>query len=193
MIFKHEQTLIVVSNLKFIIERLRIMSRIFMVGYMLVLYQALQWVYGLPDLSGAQSAIITTLTSVAAVMTKFYVDTGKNLYDDYEDIVYAHVIVEYIDKLGYIIDKFRIFPILFVLFYLVCWYDVFTWAMSLETLSDARATFVSIYSGMASVVFGLLISSGDISINLEKNFLSRYEHNKNKQKDEVENEKVIEK
>lgn len=180
MIFKHDQTLIIVSNLKFIIERLRILSRLFMIGYMVVLYQALQWVYGLPDLSGAQSAIMTTLASVAAVMTKFYVDTGKNLYDDYEDIEYAHPFVASIDKVGYIVDKFRIFPILFVLFYLFCWYDVFTWAMSLEVLSDARATFVSIYSGMASVVFGLLISSGDISINLEKNFLSRYEHNEHK-------------
>lgn len=177
MIIENDTTLVIVANLKFILERLRILSRLFMVGYIIALYQAIQWVYGLPDLTGAQTAIASSITGVASIITKFYVDTGMNLYDDYEDIEYANTLVKTIDKIGYVIDKFRIFPILFVLFYTFFWYDVFVWAMSVENLSNAQATFVSIYSGIASVVFGLLITSGDISLNLEKNFMKRYENN----------------
>lgn len=177
MIFENDKTLVIVTNLKFILERLRVVSRLFMVGYMIALYQAIQWVYGLPDISGAQSAILSSLAAIASILTKFYVDTGRNLYDDYEDIKYANKFVMYIDKFGYIIDKFRLFPLIFVLFYLFFWYDAFMWAMSVEVLSNAQATFVSIYSGIASVVLGLFITSGDVSLNLEKNFLKRFTAN----------------
>jgi len=148
-----------------------------MIGYIITLYQAIQWVYGLPDITGAQSAILSSLASVAAVLTKFYVDTGKNLYDDYEDIQYINSFVMTLDKIGYIIDKFRVFPLIFVLFYLYFWYDVYVWAMHVEVLSNPQATFISIYSGIASVVLGLFISSGDVSLNLEKNYLKRFESN----------------
>ncbi len=177
MIFENDKSLVIVTNLKFILERLRVVSRLFMVGYMIALYQAIQWVYGLPDISGAQSAILSSLAAIASILTKFYVDTGRNLYDDYEDIKYANKFVMYIDKFGYIIDKFRLFPLIFVLFYLFFWYDAFMWAMSVEVLSNAQATFVSIYSGIASVVLGLFITSGDVSLNLEKNFLKRFTAN----------------
>lgn len=177
MILENDKSLVIVTNLKFILERLRVVSRLFMVGYMIALYQAIQWVYGLPDISGAQSAILSSLAAIASILTKFYVDTGRNLYDDYEDIKYANKFVMHIDKFGYIIDKFRLFPLIFVLFYLFFWYDAFMWAMSVEVLSNAQATFVSIYSGIASVVLGLFITSGDVSLNLEKNFLKRFTAN----------------
>lgn len=187
MILENDKSLLIVTNLKFILERLRVVSRLFMVGYMVALYQAIQWVYGLPDLTGAQSAILSSLAAVAPILTKFYVDTGRNLYDEYEDIKYANKFVMYLDKVGYIIDKFRLFPLIFVLFYLFFWYDSFIWAMSVEVLSNAQATFISIYSGIASVVLGLFITSGDISLNLEKNFLKRFTSNENLE--DVEDEK----
>lgn len=186
MILENDKSLVIVTNLKFILERLRVVSRLFMVGYMIALYQAIQWVYGLPDITGAQSAILSSLAAIASILTKFYVDTGRNLYDDYEDIKYANKMVMYIDKVGYIIDKFRLFPLVFTLFYLFFWYDVFIWAMSVEVLSNAQATFVSIYSGIASVVLGLFITSGDVSLNLEKNFLKRFSSNEDLEDSEDE-------
>ena len=180
MLIESEKTLQAVTNTKFIIERLRIVSRCFMTLYICILAYALSWVTGLPDITSPQSALISALVGMATPLTKFYVDTGKNLYDDYEDIVYSNRWVYCLDMIGYFIDKFRVFPIAFVAFYMYSWFDVLMWGMGLGAdLSNAQATFISIYTGAASLVFGFLISSGDISINLEKNFLKRREHNQN--------------
>lgn len=178
MLNEDEKTLQAVTNIKFIIERLRIVSRTFMTLYICILAHGLVWVTGLPDITSPQSALISALVGMATPLTKFYVDTGKNLYNDYEGIRYSNRWVYYIDMFGYFIDKFRVFPVIFVAFFMYSWFDVLMWGMDLGGgLSNPQATFISIYTGAASLVFGFLVTSGDISLQLEKNFLKRQENN----------------
>lgn len=184
MLIENDRTLQVVTNIKFIIERLRIVSRTFMTLYICVLAYGLAWATSLPDITSPQSALISALVGMATPLTKFYVDTGKNLYDDHENIMYSSRWVYYFDMFGYFLDKFRIFPVIFVAFFMYSWFDVLMWGMDLGSdLSNQQATFISIYTGAASLVFGFLVTSGDINLKLEKSFMKRQENNQVPQQD----------
>jgi hypothetical protein len=50
-----------------------------------------------------------------------------------------------------VLRQYRVFPRLFAIFYLVMTYDVVTWAMTVEPMSNAQAAFVaSIVTGAAA-------------------------------------------
>lgn len=50
-----------------------------------------------------------------------------------------------------ILRQYRVFPRLFAIFYLVMTYDVVTWAMAVQDMSNAQAAFVaSIVTGAAA-------------------------------------------
>lgn len=179
----------IISQVRFILERLRIFARIFLIGYMYVLYTLTQWIMGMDSISNAQSALASAIVGIATPLTKFYVDTGKNLYDSYETLEYKNSFVKYLDKFGFLLDRWRVFPTVFVSFFIWGLYTTIMWAMGLgNELTNQQVTFVSLYAGSASMVFGFFINTTESNINLEKDFIQRYNYNV-ENNDKKENDK----
>ena len=65
------------------------------------------------------------------------------------------------------IDKFRLFPRLFIMVYIWMFWETGTWFMSLEDPTTAQAGFVSIVVGAGAAWFGLYVNSGRPNAKVE--------------------------
>lgn len=65
------------------------------------------------------------------------------------------------------INKFRIFPRIFIGVYIYMFYEVVQWAMSVEDLSNAQSILVSVVVGAGSAWFGLYVNSGNGNAKIE--------------------------
>lgn len=55
----------------------RIVPRVILAGYAVMVYQSQAWFFALPDPSAAQSAYVSVLWGAAAALTGFYFNTGR--------------------------------------------------------------------------------------------------------------------
>lgn len=164
-----------ITDIGFFLKRLRVVPRAFLLLYSWLLHYMVFWVMVQDNITAAQAILTSVIITMATPLTKFYVDTGDNLYRHYGNLVYDSDLMRYIDTLGYIIEKWRIFPMLFVShFILTLGYSVF-WAFGLGAdLTNEQATFVSVYAGNASLVLGFYITSDNKNAELEQQFLERH-------------------
>ncbi|ASV44196.1 hypothetical protein PBI_SCTP2_181 [Salicola phage SCTP-2] len=173
----------IVSQTRFVMERLRIFARIFLIGYLYILSTMIDWATGLDNLNNAQTGLISTIVGLGTPLTKFYTDTGKELYDSYDNLEYKYSIVKWMDRIGFVINRWRIVPLIFVTYYVYSLYWVIMWAMELGSdLTNQQATFVSTYAASASMVLGFFINTKNINLNLEKDFFKRSNKNNKTEK-----------
>lgn len=59
------------------LDAYRVVPRVWLLGYGLMLYRVTEWFMGLPDPSGPQAALVSTVWGAGAVITGFYVNTGR--------------------------------------------------------------------------------------------------------------------
>ena len=165
-----------VDDVGFFLKRLRIFPRIFLVMYSFLMHHMVFWAMVQDNITAAQAILTSAIITMATPLTKFYVDTGNNLYDHYSDLSYTSEFMRIIDKIGYVIEKWRIFPLGFVThFVITLGYAVF-WAFGLGAdLTNEQATFVSVFAGNASLVLGFYITSDNKNTKLEEQFLSRHQ------------------
>ena len=64
-----------VDTLTFFFKRLRIIPRIMLIGYAIVLHIMINWIIGLPDITTAQAIITSVMVTMATPLTKFYIDS----------------------------------------------------------------------------------------------------------------------
>lgn len=163
-----------VDTMVFFFKRLRIVPRSFILGYAVILHYMINWVMGLSDITTAQAIITSAMVTMATPLTKFYIDSGNNLYEHYDDMVYGNRIMKYIDLVGYVTDKMRLVPLAFVVHFAVSLVILLFWAFNLSTeLTTAQATFVSIYAGNASLVLGFYITSDTRNNKFEEQYKKR--------------------
>lgn len=163
-----------VSTFSFLLQRLRLWSRAGLLIYITFLHQLVFWVFGLPDITTAQTIIVSVITVLATPITTFYIQSGKNLYDEYVSLTYNNLWIECIDHIGFIIDKLRIFPLLLLCYYGFLLYMALAWGMDLgEQLSVAQATFISVFAGSVSLIFGFFVTTGEVNMKLEEVYVKR--------------------
>lgn len=181
-----------ISKLRFIFERLRVFPRLFLSGYLVMLHLMLMWAIALPNITSPQSALISAIIGIATPLTKFYIDSNKLLYNDFQDFKYINNFFKYLDRFGYMLDRLRIFPLLFVTYYCASLSYIIYWAMNLgASLTPQQATFVSVYAGSASFVLGFFITTSKSNLENEKQFIIRSEENEGKTVQEIQNNGVL--
>lgn len=60
------------------INEFRVFPRLFALMYLYVTVEIVSWAMAQPDLTNAQSALVTAVTVPAAAFFKFYVESGSN-------------------------------------------------------------------------------------------------------------------
>lgn len=163
-----------ITTLSFMIQRLRIWSRLGLLLYIVLLHHVVFWVFGLPDITTAQTIIVSVITGLATPITAFYIKTGKGLYEQYVSLTYRNKFTEIIDHIGFVLDKLRVFPLAILMYYGFLLYISIAWGMELGTsLSVAQATFISTFAGSASLIFGFFVTTGEVNIKFEKVYVKR--------------------
>lgn len=163
-----------IDTVAFFFKRLRVFPRLFIIGYAIILHIMINWVIGLPDITTAQAIVTSAMVTIATPITKFYIDSGNNLYDYYSDMVYSYRIEKIIDLVGYIVDKMRLVPLLFVIHFTVTLVILLFWAFGLgDALTTAQATFISVFAGNASMVLGFYITSDSKNKEFEDQYKKR--------------------
>lgn len=159
--------------ISYFFTRLRIIPRVFLISYAIMLQLTIMWVMGLPDITTAQSILLSVLCTIATPITKFYIDSGKNLYEKYDEIEHSNKFFKVIDKYGYVFDKLRLVPVIFVLQYTIGFAMLVFWGFGLEeALTKSQATFISVYGGNTAMVFGFLISTDTINRDIEAKYIA---------------------
>lgn len=175
----------IVYQTKFIIERLRVVARFLILCYTYLLVYMVSWATGMDDLTTAQSTLASTIVGIGAPLTKFYVDTGKNLYEGFDHLTYKNSFVKFLDKLGFMIDKWRLFPTAFIMIYGYTLFQSIMWGMDLgDDLTMQQVKFLGIYSGAMAFVIGFFLDIGKLNLKLEESYIVRKEINT------IEKEKV---
>lgn len=165
-----------VVSISFIMQRLRIWSRLGLLTYIILLNNLVFWVFGLPDITTAQTVIVSVITALGTPIMAFYIKTGKGLYKEYVQMEYSNRFIEMIDHVGFIIDKLRLFPLFALVYYGVLLYMSIMWGLSLgDELTMAQATFISTFAGSTSMIFGFFISSGEVNMKLEQIYVKRHD------------------
>lgn len=59
------------------LDAFRVIPRLMMLGYGIMVFQISAWFMGLDDPSGAQSAFVSTVWGAAAVISGWYASTGR--------------------------------------------------------------------------------------------------------------------
>lgn len=163
-----------IDTVSFFFKRLRIIPRFFLLSYSIILHLMVLWVMGLDDITTAQAILTSAMVTMATPLTRFYIDSGNNLYDNYSSMNYNSSFSKFIDLVGYILDKWRLIPLLFVIHYAITLVILVFWAFGLEaSLSSEQATFVSIYTANASLVLSFFITTDDKNKKLEDKFIER--------------------
>lgn len=184
------------TTVAFIIARTRLWSRLGMIAYMFLLNQMVFWVFGLPDITTAQTVIISIITGLSTPLTAFYLRSGQELYRVYANLQYSNRTIAFIDHIGYTIDKFRLFPLLLVVYYSIMLYLALQWGMSLgDALSGQQAAFLTTFSSSTSIIFGFFITSGEVNMKLEEAYKERHSHVKSErpEADDTEIQSIINK
>lgn len=163
-----------ISTISFVIQRLRIWSRMGLILYLVFLHQLVFWVFGLPDITTTQAIIVSVITALASPITAFYVKSGKDLYEDYVSMTYSNKWIERIDHIGFVIDKLRLFPLCMLIYYGFLLYMSINWGLSLGSeLTMSQVAFISTFSGSASLVFGFFVSTGEVNMKIEEAYVKR--------------------
>lgn len=180
------------TTVAFILARTRLWSRLGMIAYMFLLNQMVFWVFGLPDISTTQTVIISIVTGLSTPLTAFYLRSGQELYRVYSNLSYSNKYIGAIDHIGYIVDKFRIFPLIMVLYYAIMLYLSLQWGMGLGTdLSTQQAAFLTTLSGSTTIIFGFFITSGEVNMKLEEVYEERHSIERNATRDDSELKSII--
>jgi len=58
------------------LNQYRVFPRLFAIFYLYCMAEVIFWAMNLPDLSNAQTALVTSVTVPAAAFFKYYVETG---------------------------------------------------------------------------------------------------------------------
>jgi len=165
-----------ISTLSFLIQRLRLWSRAGLLLYITFLHQLVFWVFGLPDITTAQTIIVSAITLLATPITAFYIQSGKDLYREYVALKYTNKWIERIDHIGFVIDKLRLFPLGLLCYYGFLLYMTVTWGMGLEqALTIPQATFISTFASSVTLIFGFFVTSGEVNMKLEEVYVKRNE------------------
>lgn len=163
-----------ISTITFLIQRLRLWSRAGLLLYIIFLHQLVFWVFGLPDITTAQTIIVAVITALATPITAFYIQSGRDLYREYVSLNYTNKWIERIDHIGFIIDKLRLFPLFLLCYYGFLLFLCITWGMSLGAeLSVAQATFISTFAGSVTLIFGFFVTTGEVNMKLEEAYVKR--------------------
>lgn len=153
----------------------------------------IQWVFTLPDITVPQTVIISIVTGLSTPLTAFYLRSGQELYRVYSNLDYDNRYIAAIDHIGYIIDKFRIFPLLMVTYYAIMLYVSLKWGMDLGVeLSNQQAAFLTTLSGSTTIIFGFFIASGEVNMKLEEVYLDRHAIEREKSKENEGINEIIE-
>lgn len=164
------------STVAFFFQRLRIWSRTSILFYIVMLHYIILWAISLPNITSPQATMISTITGLATPITAFYTHSGKQLYKEYVDMVYTNEIVKAVDHIGFIIDKFRLFPVFFMVYYIALLAMVVKWGIMLgDDLSGQQAAFISSFAGSASIVFGFVVTTGETNMKTEEIYTERYD------------------
>lgn len=59
-----------------------------------------------------------------------------------------------------ILRRFRVFPRLFAIFYMIAMYETLDWAMDVDNLTTQQAGMVSVVVGAAAAFFKFYVDSG---------------------------------
>lgn len=142
--------------------------------YLILLHQLVFWAFGLPDITTAQAIIVSVITALATPIMGFYIKTGRGLYEQYVSMEYKNKVTDVIEDIGFLVDKFRLFPLLLLVYYCFLLYSAIVWGMDLGAdLSIAQATFISTFSGSASLIFGFFITTGEVNQKMEEVYTKR--------------------
>lgn len=164
-----------VNDVAFFFSRLRVMPRMFLIGYSVLIHLMLNWVMIQGDITSAQAILTSAIITMATPLTKFYIDSGSNLYDHFDELRYTNRYVNIVDNTGYLVDKWRIFPLAFVMHFAISFALIVLWSFGLgDILTNAQATFISIYGGNAALVLGFFITTDNKNRLLEEQYISRY-------------------
>jgi len=163
------------TTIAFLSQRFRIWSRLGMLFYMYVLYNMVEWVYTLPDITTPQTTIISIIVGLSTPLATFYLKSGKELYSVYANLEYSNSVIAFIDHVGFVIDKFRIFPLIMLAFFGMMVYTSLMWGMDLgSTISMQQAAFLTTLSSASTFIFGFFITTGEVNMKLEEVYAERY-------------------
>lgn len=163
-----------IATVSFIIQRLRIWSRVILLLYVVFLHQLVFWVFGLPDITTAQAIIVSVITALASPITAFYIKSGKDLYRDYVSLKYSNKWIERVDNIGFVIDKLRLFPLFLLVYYGVLLYLSINWGLSLgDELTIAQTSFISTFAGTVTLIFGFFVTTGEVNMKIEEEYIKR--------------------
>lgn len=159
----------------FLTQRTRLWSRIGILFYLYLFYQMVLWVFSLPDITNAQAVIVGVVIGLSTPITAFYLRSGQQLYQYYAALEYSNRWIALIDHIGYIIDRFRIFPLIMLGFYGMVMYLSLDWAMAMgDSLSMQQTAFLTTLSSSCTFIFGFFISSGEVNLRLEEVYEKRH-------------------
>lgn len=171
----YEKIVNFINDVAFFFKRLRVMPRVFLIGYSLLIHQMIMWVMTQPDITSPQAILVSAIITMATPLTKFYIDSGNNLYEHFREIEHNNSFITFIDTIGYMTEKWRIFPLFFVVHFAVTFVIAVFWAFGLgQELTNAQATFISIYGGNAALVLGFFITTDNKNKELEDQYLTRH-------------------
>ncbi len=176
------------TTIAFLTQRTRLWSRLGVLCYLYLFYQMVSWVFTLPDITSAQTIIVGVVVGMSTPISAFYLRSGQELYQVYANMQYSNRWIAMIDHLGYIIDRFRIFPLIMMGFYGMVLFQSLGWAMGLGAdLSMQQAAFLTTLSSASTFVFGFFVSSGEVNMQLEEVYERRHgiEHDR-EASDEIE-------
>lgn len=163
-----------VDDVGFFLKRLRIFPRLFLMGYAILMHYMVFWAMVQDNITAAQAILSSAILTMATPLTKFYVDTGNNLYAHYDDFTYTSEFMRLIDKIGYIFESWRLFPLAFVTHFVVTLGIAVFWAFGLDAqLTNEQATFVSVFAANASIILGFYITTDTKNAKLEKQYKKR--------------------
>lgn len=170
-----------VDIISYFFTRLRIIPRLFLLAYSVLLHITVMYVMGIPDITTAQTIFLSVITTIATPLTKFYIDSGKNLYERFEDLNHKTKLIHNIDRVGYVLEKLRLIPILFVLQYVVGLGLLLFWGFGLgDAITKSQASFISVYAGNAAMMFGFLVTTDTLNKDIEDKYATLNKEHKEK-------------
>ena len=70
--------------------------------------------------------------------------------------------VEWYEALPFLIDRFRVFPRIFISIYIYLLYDTVQWFMALPDPNSQQAALISVIVGTGTAWFGLYVNTKNI-------------------------------
>lgn len=163
-----------IDDVGFFLKRLRVIPRAFLIAYGFLTHYMVFWVMMQDVITAPQAVLTSAIITMATPLTKFYVDTGNNLYEHFNDFTYTSEFMRIIDKIGYIFESWRLFPLAFISHFVLTLGFALSWAFGLGSdLTHEQATFVSVFGANASIILGFYITTDNKNAKLEKQYKKR--------------------